>query len=487
MTPLRSLILAGGCRKHGLSPCVRCDPLLPPAPAFARRIRWAIIFAYIVFPLIVLLCAAIADAQTTIQSWRWTDPDTTLRIAGWPAVKPGAFKVQNSVRTLSYEHPAGHEATIKVRTLKTVQTFTITVKASDKSSLEYIFVTLPGATGKATTVLSAFGGGTEWPYPEWWLQGNSAGYPDNYGFSPLAMFYDSKGAGIQLTAWNDELKSLNVHWWTGPGVVVPELGMWCRLEPGQSTVYTFELRYFAKGLPKAGAEYYRESFLKPWLDKRGIDECKWKAGGVWGFTAYPWLVDQQRVDLVETVRRFKAAGATSFAMWSPASSVYEPDQRKLQWSKDYAEAAKLVEKFGCLINPYFHDIHEREANLNSPRYRAWLEKLADDLQRAGVTYAFWDTGAQRDGLATGWQRVEVMRLFLARGIHVSPEAGGDISMAVTGTATQWTPGNTRAPLLPQWVTPNGTYFVMDNAEDWWRQRVEKVGAVPMLTEGQLQN
>lgn len=438
----------------------------------------------LILALIISLASPIwSQAQSVIQPWRWTDPDTALRIAGWPAVKPGDYKVQNSVRTLSYEHPDGHEATVKARTLKTVQSYTVTLTASDSAPLDYAWLTLPGAAGKADTVLSAFAGGMVYPKPPGWKSGNGGGWPDNYAFYPGAQFYDSdKGAGIQILAFNNELRSLSVNWWTHPGGVVPEIGMHARLDPGQSTVYTIELRYFAKGLPEAGAVHYRDAYLLKWLTDRGRRPVKWKVEGPWAYIADPWINGGR--DTVAWSEKQVAKGAKGIAMWSRADGVggpyYEPDHRRYENFGDYAKAAKLS-PFGALVNPYVHDTAGREANLASPHYRKHMEGLAEALASAGVSYAFWDTGSHRDGLATIRQRIEIGEMFLSRGIHLSPESAGDISMVMFGSATQY---HENPPLLPRIVTPEGTYFVIS---EWIEPgRIEAVGAIPMLTDWQLE-
>ncbi len=362
------------------------------------------------------------------------------------------------------------------------------------------YVTAPASIANKTFSAFKEGSVNDWPTDQW-VWNNSSIWPE-MGYSPLGVFYNQDTTeGVGIVSFDAGLKERAVYWLTGPGEVHPLVRWMPNIAPGATEMTTVALHH-GYNMPTDMFSYYRNNYLKPFMDSQGVPEGTLGMNGVMSTNFWP-----RGNDVSTSVQWSKSWGANGYLQYAPGDGIsyYEPNPEVFSWFPTLGPASTIsgLGALGVLINP-FRGSHYAPAadgsngnwypsgdsliNLNDPAVQNWLWRLKADLAWQGVNFAFWDSGnVVPEGDEFAW--FNVLKMFKQGGITIAVESSNDIASYVTGTNFY---DQIRADsALVRTVTPLVRPVVIDNhssadinGQYWWDTVLAK-GWVPILTDPQL--
>jgi hypothetical protein len=383
----------------------------------------------------------------------------------------------------------------------------VTVTAGAFWTVKEIDLAAPWIYAPITSTLktfSAFQSGVvqDWPSTGWYQQ-NSSVWPE-MGYSPIAVFYDSATTeGVGFVSFDSGLKSRQVYWYTGPGEVHPFVGWDAGIAPGQSATTEMALHH-GFNMPTDHFLYYRNNFLKPFMDSQGVTEGSLPVSGVMGTTGWP-----PDSDVSQGAQWARSWGATGYLQYAPpdGSAYYEPDPQTLGWYPTLSAASNVpgLEALGVLINPFMasHSTPPTSdpsdpawfpggwgsIDITDPAVQDWLARLRTDLAANGVNFAYWDGGhAVPYGAELAW--FNILKTWKLAGISIAVESSNDLASYVTGTNLFYEVPTVDSVMV-RTITPDVTPVVVNpdmtpdaDGNYWWDTALAR-GWVPILDQYQL--
>ncbi len=403
--------------------------------------------------------------------------------------------------------PGGEvSANVKLTTTTDNERMDVTVTAGGNWVVKNVVLAAPyviGPMSASNKTFSAFKEGTvlDWPTDQW-VWHDSSIWPQ-MGYSPLAVFYNQDTTeGVGVVSFDPGLKNRAVYWLTGPREVHPLVRWMPDIAPGTSQSTTFALHH-GFNMPTDMFSYYRNNFLKPFMDSQGIPEGTFGTSGVMSTNAWP-----RSGNVATSVQWSKSWGANGYLQYAPGDNIsyYEPNPEVYPWFSTLSSASKTpgLSSLGVLIDPFMGSHYTPPTtdpnspswfpsangliNLNDPTVQAWVSRLKSDLVAQGVNFAFWDSGSGApNGEEMAW--FNVLKSFKQAGITIAAESSNDIASYITGT--NFYDQMRGDSLLARTVTPLVKPVVMDDhltpdssGQYWWEQALAR-GWVPILHDNQL--
>ncbi len=348
------------------------------------------------------------------------------------------------------------------------------------------------------------------------LGGHGFGQCGGGGYSPLAVFFDSRSGEGMCVEYFDRLlrhAQSGVFWFADPAGFQPFLGYTLGLEKGKTADVVFCMTSYRQGLPEAALDDYRRQRLVPFMAGLGIPEAPpYETTGPWASSGWPF----PKNDLVKDVAYCKSLGANGYIQWAPpdGQGYYEPFPERLEWFVQMKAASKLGIPVGVLINPWYSPRIDQSAAhwaldrkfvpnrvvpmaVARPEAQSFLYKMRDNLATNGVSVAYWDCGGyngyNQQCNTTPEQYLTLLYQWKKAGIMIITEGAQDFTAWVTGATLGWYYGRAfpfgdppRYPVLRR-VTPHARMFrggvgkVEQRAGRYWWDVLEDDGvSVPVL-------
>jgi hypothetical protein len=106
-------------------------------------------------------------------------------------------------------------------------------------------------------------------------------------YSPMAVFYNQKTTeGVGFVVFDGGLEQRTLSWISGPGTIHPYVTWNCEITGGKSETTTMQ-EHHAFNMPTEAFQYYRDTFLVPFMQSEGISEGKMAIVGVIGHSIWP--------------------------------------------------------------------------------------------------------------------------------------------------------------------------------------------------------
>lgn len=263
-------------------------------------------------------------------------------------------------------------------------------------------------------------------------------------FSPVVSVYDANGNGWAIDYWDPSLTPVDLRFYgsIADHYLNPVVCHLLDLYPGQSQSFTVRYTQLG-GLPDAALAQHRAQHLVPFMNALGIPESPslgLKSPLAASVTGAPGI--QARFD--DAVAR----GFTGMVQWAAPDGrgyfqPYAPTDQA--WWREIERGLRLNgHPLGILVDlnrsPRLAGGMSADApdavlplNMEDPQGWSYQRRYAQRVGKAGVTLAFWDTGAVPVMGWTGLRTLYTLQLWKQAGVSIFCEAGdGDVGTWITG-------------------------------------------------------